>query len=317
VGAVKEANMKSDQMVRAAWMYYVLGKNQNDIASQLGTSRPVIQRLIASAKEEGIVSIGIHHPIAICLDYAELLKDKYQLEECNIVPIDEEGGSLVENISFGGYQTYSKYIKDKPAQIIGIGSGTTLKKTIDRMDFTSPDSKCVSLISAILPNGQSNYYDDVPLILARRMKANYYQLPLPRFAHSKDEFDTWCANRLFNNVMEIADIANVIFIGVGSLGDKSPIINDGFITNADGLELEKLGAVGEVLGRFIDAQGQVVNCKQNELIMSYDIRRNNCPRIAISGGEHKREAILAALRGQWINGLVTDEKTARWLLTQG
>jgi DNA-binding transcriptional regulator LsrR (DeoR family) len=117
--------------------------------------------------------------------------------------------------------------------------------------------------------------------------------------------------------MEIADIANVIFIGVGSLGDESPIINDGFITKAEGLELEKLGAVGEVLGRFIDAQGNVVNCKQNELIMSYDIRRNNCPRIAISGGEHKREAILAALRGQWINGLVTDEKTARWLLTQG
>ncbi|NRG25240.1 sugar-binding domain-containing protein, partial [Klebsiella michiganensis] len=27
-------------------------------------------------------------------------------------------------------------------------------------------------------------------------------------------------------------------------------------------------------------------------------------------------AILAALKGGWINGLVTDEHTARWLLTR-
>ncbi|HBU8608663.1 TPA: cytochrome C biogenesis protein CcdA, partial [Klebsiella pneumoniae] len=45
-------------------------------------------------------------------------------------------------------------------------------------------------------------------------------------------------------------------------------------------------------------------------------RQSHCPRIAAACGEHKRPAILAALKGGWINGLVTDEHTARWLLTR-
>jgi DNA-binding transcriptional regulator LsrR (DeoR family) len=41
------------------------------------------------------------------------------------------------------------------------------------------------------------------------------------------------------------------------------------------------------------------------------------PVIAFSGGEHKAEAVLGALRGQWINGLVTDETCARKILSAG
>jgi DNA-binding transcriptional regulator LsrR (DeoR family) len=71
----KEDDIRLDQKVRAAWMYYIAGLNQSEIASQLGTSRPVVQRLIAAAKEEGIVSINLHHPVANCLDYAQLLQE--------------------------------------------------------------------------------------------------------------------------------------------------------------------------------------------------------------------------------------------------
>ncbi|MEZ8971748.1 sugar-binding transcriptional regulator [Vibrio cyclitrophicus] len=312
---MKEINLKSDQMVRAAWMYYVLGNNQNEIASKLNVSRPVVQRLIASAKDEGIVSIGINHPIASCLDYAELIKEKYQLIECSVVPDDSEE-SLLDSLAFGGFQVVSKYIKGYTGQIIGIGSGKTLKKTVNHINFRSPDSKCVALISAMSSLGQCNYYDDVPLILARNITANYYQLPTPRYASTPDEFSVCNGNRVFESVISIADKADVIFTGIGSLGKTSPIVKDGFITNEQGNELEKLGSVGEILGRFIDSDGNVVKCKINSLVTSYDIRRNPCPRIAISGGEDKRKAILAALKGKWINGLVTDEHTARWLLTK-
>lgn len=39
----KEDDIRLDQKVRAAWMYYIAGQNQSEIASQLGTSRPVVQ----------------------------------------------------------------------------------------------------------------------------------------------------------------------------------------------------------------------------------------------------------------------------------
>ncbi|MFB9137032.1 sugar-binding transcriptional regulator [Vibrio olivae] len=308
-------NFKTDQMVRAAWMYYISGRNQSEIAAELGLSRPVVQRLIAAAKEEGIVSVGLHHPISTCLDYAELLKQKYQLVECNVVPSTSDQETL-DNVSFGCFQLMAKYLKEPQNQIIGIGSGLTLKKAINRIDFDSSNRQCVALISAMGVNGQCNYYDDVPLILAGKIQANYYQLPTPRYAISVDEHRLWTNTRVYKEVASVADKADVIFIGIGSLSKASPIIKDGFISGDKANELSHQGAIGEILGRFIDPQGKVVDCSINTLITSYDIRQNNCPRIGAACGEDKHLAILAALRGKWINGLVTDETTARWLLTK-
>lgn len=123
----KEDDIRLDQKVRAAWMYYIAGQNQSEIASQLGTSRPVVQRLIAAAKEEGIVSISLHHPVANCLDYAQLLQEKYRLIECNIVPTFNEESTL-DSVSFGCYQLMARYLQDDKEKIIGLGSGLTLKK---------------------------------------------------------------------------------------------------------------------------------------------------------------------------------------------
>lgn len=312
----RDDHFKTDQMVRAAWMYYISGRNQSEIATELGLSRPVVQRLIATAKEDGIVSVGLHHPIATCLDYAEMLKAKYQLVECNIVPAASESEAL-DNVAFGCFQLMSKYLKDKKNQIIGIGSGSTLKKALNRIDFESPSNQCVALISAIGTDGQCNYYDDVPLMLARKIQSNYYQMPAPRYATSCKELAAWTNMRVFKEVERMADNATVMFVGTGSLSQgTSPIINDGFITTEEANALNQQGAVGEILGRFMNAQGEVVDCEINRFVTSYDIRKNSCPRIGAACGEDKRPAILAALRGGWFSGLVTDETTARWLLTQ-
>ena len=311
----KEDDIRLDQKVRAAWMYYIAGQNQSEIASQLGTSRPVVQRLIAAAKEEGIVSISLHHPVANCLDYAQLLQEKYRLIECNIVPAFNEESTL-DSVSFGCYQLMARYLQDDKEKIIGLGSGLTLKKALQRIDFDSQNTRCVALISAMDADGQCNYYDDVPLLLTSKIKAKYYQWPAPRYAQTQEEYDMWCTSRLFCSVSAVARRADVIFVGIGPLGTQSPIFKDGFINQAQMDELTARGGIGEILGRFIDAEGGVVDSEINRMITSYDIRQNQCPRIAVACGEYKRPAILAALKGGWINGLVTDEHTARWLLTR-
>ncbi|HCR1039453.1 TPA: sugar-binding transcriptional regulator [Enterobacter hormaechei] len=311
----KEDDIRLDQKVRAAWMYYIAGLNQSEIASQLGTSRPVVQRLIAAAKEEGIVSIGLHHPVANCLDYAQLLAEKYHLTHCNIVPVYRNESAL-DSVTFGCYQLMARYLQGDKPTVVGIGSGLTLKKTIKRIDFDSHNTRCVALISATNEHGQCNYYDDVPLLLARKIQGKYYQWPAPRYAQSSEEHEMWCSNRLFRNVCAVADAADVIFVGIGALGRQSPIFKDGFIDEAQLEELTQRGGVGEILGRFIDADGNVIDSQINRFITSYDIRPSQCPRIAAACGEDKRPAILAALKGGWVNGLVTDEQTARWLLTR-
>ncbi|WP_159194754.1 sugar-binding domain-containing protein, partial [Escherichia coli] len=252
---------------------------------------------------------------ANCLDYAQLLKEKYQLTDCNIMPVYSIESTL-DSVTFGCYQLMARYLQGDKPTIVGIGSGLTLKKTIKRIDFDSQNTRCVALISAMNEHGQCNYYDDVPLLLARKIQGKYYQWPAPRYAQSREEYQMWSTNRLFRNVSTVARDSDVIFVGIGALGRQSPIFKDGFIDEQQLEELTARGGVGEILGRFIDAEGNVVESQINQMITSHDIRESNCPRIAAACGEDKRPAILAALKGGWINGLVTDEHTARWLLTR-
>lgn len=143
-----------------------------------------------------IVSIGLHHPVANCLDYALLLQEKYRLIECNIVPAFSEESTL-DSVSFGCYQLMARYLQDDKEKIIGLGSGLTLKKALQRIDFDSQNTRCVALISAMDADGQCNYYDDVPLLLTSKIKAKYYQWPAPRYAQTQEEYDMWCTSRLF------------------------------------------------------------------------------------------------------------------------
>ena len=315
---MKDEETRIDQMVRAAWMYYISGKNQSEIASLLGTSRPVVQRLLASAKDEGIISVNVNHPLASCLDLALALKEKFRFGECEIVPASvlDSSEEVLESVTFGGYQLMQRLLSPQPGKIIGIGSGMTLKRTINRIEFSHESCECVALISGMAKDGHCNYYDDVPLLLAQKIQAKYYQWPAPRHALSLEDHQIWQRHPIYRNVLGKAHKADVIFIGVGGMGKTGPMLHDGFITYQESQQLESSGAVGEILGRFIDSQGAVLNCHSNTLITSFDIRETDCPRIAIACGEEKRAAILAAIHGQWINGLVTDELTAKWLLQQ-
>lgn len=53
-------------------------------------------------------------------------------------------------------------------------------------------------------------------------------------------------------------------------------------------------------------------------VTSIQLRRPPAtPVIAFAGGEHKAKAVLGALRGRWISGLITDETCARAILAAG
>ena len=68
--------VKLDQAARAAWMSYVGGMTQDEIATQLGVSRPGVQRLLALARQEGLVKVHIDHPISTCMALGSTLRER-------------------------------------------------------------------------------------------------------------------------------------------------------------------------------------------------------------------------------------------------
>lgn len=84
-------------------------------------------------------------------------------------------------------------------------------------------------------------------------------------------------------------------------------------------ELVELGAVGEIGGRFYDANGDAVASSLVDRTVSVpplDAVRACPTSILVSGGEHRQESILGALRGGYTTILVTDVATAEWLVSK-
>ena len=71
-------------------MSYVGGMTQDEIATQLGVSRPGVQRLLALARQEGLVKVHIDHPISTCMALGSTLRERFQLAYCDVVPADTQ-----------------------------------------------------------------------------------------------------------------------------------------------------------------------------------------------------------------------------------
>ena len=107
----------------------------------------------------------------------------------------------------------------------------------------------------------------------------------------------------------------MVFLGIGEIGIGCPLHRDGFIEEEEVAELINADAVGETLGWAFDQAGEPVRTGINDRVMSIQLRRpSKKPVIGFAAGAQKAKAVLGALRGHWINGLVTDETCAREIL---
>lgn len=90
------------------------------------------------------------------------------------------------------------------------------------------------------------------------------------------------------------------------------------ITDADFRRLQEAGAVGEVLGQFLDRHGRPLDVDVNQRSIGLkleDLRGKEV--VAIAGGTGKAAAIDAVLRTGVITGLITDETTASGIVGRG
>lgn len=55
---------KQKKLAYVARRYYLDDRKQSDIAKELGVSRPLVSRMLAEAREHGVVELRIHDPAA-------------------------------------------------------------------------------------------------------------------------------------------------------------------------------------------------------------------------------------------------------------
>jgi DNA-binding transcriptional regulator LsrR (DeoR family) len=272
---------------------------------------------LATALEKRLVTVSLDHKISGCARLEYELRSRYDLRLCEVVPFDSDDEVVIQQkIAVAGSVIMERYLASEEPIVVALGTGRTLKAVIKALPLLPrPQHQFVSLIGTFAMDGSSNIYD-VALSTAEKTGSRYYLLPAPLLVASKEERIRRCENRLYRTVAAIAGRANVTFIGIGQVGPNCPLQRDGFMSQREVKSLVKAGAVGESSGWMWDLDGELIDLPAyHEKLTSISPQRNSKnPVIAFAGGRAKAKAVRAALKGGWINGLVTDESCAAALV---
>lgn len=305
----------ADEAARAGWLYYVGGLTQDQIAAELGVSRQRAQRLVSKAMADGLVHVRIEHKIGACLELEAELTRAHGLQVARVVPDVGAGGDTARATAPAAAKLLERYLAQSTPLVISFGTGRSLT-AMAQESIPRPGAahRIVSLIGNIAPDGSATFYD-VIMRMADKLQLPHYPMLVPVMVETRAERDLFNALKPVQSVMALAKAADVTFVGIGQMGEDAPLYKDGFITHAQLEEMQAAGAVGEVVGGVYDAEGRYIDTETTRLIGSFRIEpARAAPVIGIAAGPSKLPSLRAALKGRLINGLVTDESTARALL---
>jgi len=310
-----QGDARLDDAARAGWLYYIAGNTQDEIAAKLGISRQTAQRLVALAVSERLVKVRLEHPIAVCLDLAARLKQRFGLAFAEVTPTDPASDSTTLGVAEAAAAEIERQLKAPEVKIIAIGTGRTLKAAIELLPpIEVPDKKIVSLTGNIAPDGSAALYS-VIFTMADVVKARHFPMTLPVIATSAEERDLLHQQAMIRGTLALAAMADIAFVGIGDLGANAPLYEDGFVTRGELAALQQAGAVGEITGWAIGKDGRLIEGLTNARVASAPLPAvDKCLVVAIAKGSRKLAGIAAAVKGQLVNGLITDEWTAERLL---
>lgn len=307
-------NRKLDQAAHAAWLYYIAENTQEEIAAKLNVSRQAAQRLVALAISEKLIKFRLDYPLSECIALAESLRDRFGLSLCEVVP-NSVSGETFNGISVCAATHLEAYLMAKTPTILAFSTGRTLRTMIEQIpSMHQPQHKIVSTLGNMSQDGRAGRHEIV-VRLSEQVDAQAYLVPMPVVAMSAEERNLLQKQRSFVTAKALSTQAKATFVGISSIAWNAPLHQHGFIDDEELAELIELKAVGEIAGWAYDQQGVLLQGGTNSRVTSIPLEQPALRLIiGVAGGAKKAEAILAALLGKLITGLITDEAAAQAIL---
>jgi DNA-binding transcriptional regulator LsrR (DeoR family) len=305
-------------MTKVARLYYVDNLRQTEIASQLDISQATTSRLLKRAHDEQIVRITLNTPLGIYADLERQLESLYGLKEALVVESLPDEKQIMRDL--GSAAAYYLDTTIKPNEIIGISSWSgTLVATVDAMlPISKPiGAQVIQILGGVgIPTAESRAVYLVSR-LAMLVQGQSILLPVPAVVNGPDTRQVYMQDPFVCEAIERFDEVTLALVGIGSIEPSDLLASSGNIFAPEERELlSQLGAVGDVCLRFFDAAGEPVMTPLDGRVIGMELAqlRKVKRSVGIAGGPRKIAAIRGALRGRYINVLITDLLTAQALV---
>jgi deoxyribonucleoside regulator len=300
--------------MRIAWMYYVEGLTQNEIADRLGIGRVTVVRNINEALKQREVKIWVTGGVAECLELEAQLQQKFGLEAAVVVPEPSDPKRVTRAIGAAAGMFVTEQLKDD--MCLGVGWGATLYESLQTLAHKElKNVEVVSLLGGVVQARRFNP-SEFAWQFANTVGADCYLLTAPALVDSADTKRALIERCGLDTVLSRVEKMDMALLSVGAMSALSTSFRFGLISDEQRNALVKAGAVGDMLFNFFDKNGDLVKHEINEHVMSMPIEklRKVPKRVLISGGSSKTDALLGGMKLVNANVLITNEEAAQALL---
>ncbi|WP_295013814.1 sugar-binding transcriptional regulator [uncultured Microbacterium sp.] len=301
--------------VRVAELYYDEDKTQDEIGGLLGISRWKVGRLLQQARADGIVRIEIVHPRARKLGLERELRDRFGLADAVVVPNAGSDSETLGRVAQGAADHLTA-LRPVP-RTLAVSWGRTLTAIADRLvEGWARGVTVVQMNGGVSVNRRPGGAASLAATIAQRAAGQVALLPSPAILERLETKQAIERDRTVGGVLELAARADAYLFTAGVCDARSAHVENGYLTPKDIAELARRGAVGDVLGRYIDADGNVVDPELDARTVGLDLGwlRDARTSIFVTAGEAKHDIARTVVSARLCTMVVTDEETARTLL---
>ena len=316
---MSEARTDLRLLTRVARLYHEEGLNQTQVAHRLGLTQVAVSRMLKKAEESGIVRTTVVTPPGAFTDLEDLLEAKFGLNQAIVGDAARDSEeSVLSAIGSAAAQFLESMLK--PGEVIGISSwSTSLLSMIDHMHPLRKGEKSlvVQMLGGVGNPSAEQHANRLALRLARMVHGEARFLPAPGVVGSARAAQVLLEDRAVSEAVALFEKVTLALVGGGVLEPSVLVASSGNTFSKEELEdLQQSGAVGDICFCFYDANGREVRGALEGRVIGIDLEslRRVQRSVALCGGKKKFPAILGALRGKWVNTLITDQYTAQRLI---
>lgn len=305
-------------IAKIARLYHVQGERQADISKRLRIHQSTVSRMLRRAETMGIVRTTISTPPGIHSEVEEEIETIFGLKEAIVVESGSDEDTIARDL--GGAAAYLIESTVKGHEIIGISCWSqALLAMVNAVQPARSEGggKVVQILGGIGNPGVQSHATLLTQRLAHLLQATPVLLPAPGIVGSKAARNVLLNDAYVQQAMSLFGQLDIALVGIGALEPSRMLRSSGNVFTGEEMRvLREAGAVGDICLQFFDANGAPVRSAFSSRVISIPLQdlKNTPYVIGVAGGERKVEAILAALRGRWVNTLITDRQTAQALL---
>ncbi|WP_418704353.1 sugar-binding transcriptional regulator [Anaerotruncus massiliensis (ex Liu et al. 2021)] len=314
----KTMNRDGQLLYTVARLYYLDNLNQAEISAEMGLSRPKVSRLLAKAREDGIVNIQISPPP--CGDVHELeerIRARFGLEHVLVTesPYADDKRALADTVRQAA-PFFQGFLRD--GDKIGIAWGYTLLKLAEHLQEVSMPASVILQIAGNLDNADSNNFaNEIVRHFSQKLGVKSLNtLPCPVVVENSIIVDLLLHDSKISHIINQVNGVDVAFPNIGVLSEENCLWRTGYISTEELQQLHRSGSVGCICCRFINERGEIVDPSLDERTISIGLEalRSARPSCACIASDDKVPPLIGSLRAGLVDVLAIDSRTAETLL---